>query len=209
MGARQHLRCVRIQRAIVDVQTERDGRCESEILLRRSHCGIGKEEGACNQGANYHGVPTTQKSGVAHEAREDGAKDAAGVRDQVVAPLVVWASLAGVGVAAREVSREEDVEERVGEPDQGPGEPDQKSAEGELFGRKEAAKMGNELAKAEAALLAMGRGDGSAGVEGLDCDRSVSTILGCHALKPLDNVFVATLAEEEFGSLMEADDCDS
>ena len=117
--------------------------------------------------------------------------------------------MAGVGVAAREVSREEDVEERVGEPDQGPGEPDQKSAEDELFGRKEAAKMGNELAKAEAALLAMGRGDGPAGVEGLDCDRSVSTILGCHALKPLDNVFVATLAEEEFGSLMEADDCDS
>lgn len=114
---RTYLRCIRIQRSIVYIHREVNGTSESDVLRRRSHRRVGEEEGHRGQSPDHHRVPPSKILPIAQEAGRHGSEDAHCVGDHVVPPRVVRAILARLGATAREEFRQEDIEQRIGEPD--------------------------------------------------------------------------------------------
>lgn len=95
---------------IVDVDAEVDGTSEAQILSCSPDRTIREEEGHGKQSTNGHRVLPAKHMPVAHEASQDRSKDTTCVRDEVVAPRVVWRVFAGFCASSCQEFREEDVE---------------------------------------------------------------------------------------------------
>lgn len=199
-----HLGRVRIERAIVDIDGEVNGTGEADVLGGGAHRRVREEESHGDQSADDHGIPAAEILPVAQEARGDGAEDAHGVCDHVVPPRVVRAVLAGLGAAAGEELGQEDVEQRIREPDQGPGQPDQTGRDAELLGRKQAAQMCDELGH-PVPRAAVRRLDGPAGLELLQRQRARPVVLGRDLLERLDHFFVLALGQQVFRRFFQSD----
>lgn len=89
MRTGQHLGRVRVQGAIVDIQTEPNRTREANVLLGGAYGGVSEEKGAGDEGANDHCVAAAEEGEIAHPAGEHGAKDAADVDEGVVSPCFV------------------------------------------------------------------------------------------------------------------------
>lgn len=89
MRAGQHLGRVRVECAIVNVQTEPNRAREADILLGGTYGGVGEEKGAGDECANDHCVAAAEEWEIAHPAGEHGTEDATDVDEGVVAPCFV------------------------------------------------------------------------------------------------------------------------
>jgi len=109
MRRRQHLRRIRIQRPIVDIQRKVDGAVEAEDLRVGADGGEREEEDHGEERADDHRAAAAKELDFAEEAGEDGAPDATHVHDGVVAPGDEGRAGPGLRATGGEVFGKEDV----------------------------------------------------------------------------------------------------
>lgn len=104
----KYLRCIRIQRTIIDVQAEVDDAREHDILNVSPHLRVCEEERHGYQRANNHGV-LSAKTGVTQIASNYWTPDSAEIHERIIAPGYVLGGLTESGATTGEISWEEDI----------------------------------------------------------------------------------------------------
>lgn len=230
MRTRQDLWRVRVEGAVVDVEAEVDDTSKGRILCLRAdlslvslnntlHLGtltkiketylrIRKEENTGNQGPYHHRVLTTQHPQIAHPACQYRAPDTREVDQRIVPPRHIRTRLSKLRTPTLQILRQEDVVERIRQPDQHPARPDQPRAHPDPLRSKQASEMDPDFRRRPLTAVSL-LTDGAARSHLLEGQRTRAVVFVRDELQCFDGLCVAAFADEELGRFAEAHDGDA
>lgn len=227
---RKYFRRVSIQRAVVDVEAEVDDTSKGRILclradlslvslnnslnpgmlikIKETYLRIRKEENTGNQGPYHHRVLTTQHPQIAHPACQYRAPDTREVDQRIVPPGHICTRLSKLRTPTLQILRQEDVVERIRQPDQHPARPDQPRAHPDPLRSKQASKMDPDFRQRPLTAVSL-LTDGAARSHLLEGKRTRAVVFLRDELQCFDGLCVAAFADEELGRFAEAHDGDA